>query len=230
MSKKAGSLSIVLVATATASLMLGAGVQAQYGAGDAAKSTQKPATQPATERNSQAKPASTAMKMADKNFLTHAAQDGEAEVEIAHLAQQKAADAQVKAFAQRMDTDHSKAGSELRALIAQKGVTIPGGLPPQALALKNRLEKLQGAAFDQAYMRAMVDDHTKAVREFETAAKSTDSDIKAFAEKTLPTLREHLKMAQDTNKAVSSTTRSSSTGTAKTGTSSTGTSGAPATK
>jgi putative membrane protein len=230
MSRKAGSLSIVLVATATASLMLGAGAQAQYG--DAAgKSTQKPATQPAGERSSQAKPASGAVKVADRNFLTHAAQDGEAEVELAQLAQKKAADPQVKAFAQRMETDHSKAGSELRALIAQKGVTIPGGLSPQALALKNRLDKLQGAAFDQAYMRPMVDDHTKAVREFEMAAKSADPDIKAFAEKTLPTLREHLKMAQDTYKAVSSSTRSSSTGSgAKSGATSTGTSGAPTTK
>jgi putative membrane protein len=69
------------------------------------------------------------------------------------------------------------------------------------------------------------------VREFEMAAKSTDPDIKAFAEKTLPTLREHLKMAQDTSKAVSSTTRSSSTGTgAKGAGTSTGTSGAPTTK
>jgi putative membrane protein len=182
--------------------MLGAGAQAQYG--DAGKSTQKPATQPAGERSSQPKPASGGLKMTDKNFLTHAAQGGEAEVELGRLAQQKAADSQVKAFGQRMETDHSKAGSELRALIAQKGLTVPGGFPPDAVALKNRLDKLQGATFDQAYMRAMVDDHVKAVREFEMAAKSTDSDIKAFAEKTLPTLREHLKMAQDTNKAVAS--------------------------
>jgi putative membrane protein len=230
MSRKAGSLSIVLVATATASLMLGSGAQAQYG--DAAgKSTQKPAAQPAGERSSQAKPASGSLKMADKNFLTHAAQGGEAEVELGRLAQQKAADAQVKAFGQRMETDHSKATSELRALIAQKGLTVPGGLPPDALALKNRLDKLQGATFDQAYMRAMVDDHVKDVRAFEMTAKSTDPDIKAFAEKTLPTLREHLKMAQDTYKAVSSATRSSSTGTGtKSGGTSTGTSGAPKTK
>jgi putative membrane protein len=202
MSRKAGSLSIVLVATATASLMLGAGAQAQYG--DAGKSTQKPATQPAGERSSQAKPAGGALKVADKNFLTHAAQGGEAEVELGRIAQQKAADSQVKAFGQRMETDHSKAGSELRALIAQKGLTVPGGLPADALALKNRLDKLQGATFDQAYMRAMVDDHVKDVHAFEMAAKSTDADIKAFAEKTLPTLREHLKMAQDTYKTVSS--------------------------
>jgi putative membrane protein len=211
MSKKVGSLSIVLIATATASLMLGAGASAQYGAGDAQKSTQKPASQPAGDR-SQAKPAG-GLKMADKNFLTHAAQGGEAEVELGRLAQQKAADPQVKAFGQRMETDHSKAGSELRALIAQKGLTVPGGLPPQALALKNRLDKMQGATFDQAYMRAMLEDHIKDVREFEMAAKSTDPDIKAFAEKTLPTLREHLKMAQDINKSLSSSSRTSSTGT-----------------
>lgn len=238
MSRKAGSLSIVLVATATASLMLGAGVQAQYGGGDAAKSTQKPASRPAGARSSQAKPAS-GVKVADKNFLTHAAQGGEAEVELGRLAQEKAADAQVKSFGQRMETDHSKAGSELRALIAQKGLTIPGGLPPDALALKNRLDKLQGATFDQAYMRAMVDDHVKDVRAFEMAAKSTDPDIKGFAEKTLPTLHEHLKLAQDTYKAVSSTMRSSSTSSTgtgtktggnsgnRTGTGSTGTSGKP---
>jgi putative membrane protein len=225
MSRKAGSLSIVLVATATASLMLGAGAQAQYGAGDAGKSTQKPAARPASERSTPAKTVS-GVKMADKNFLTHAAQGGEAEVELGQLAQQKAADSQVKSFGQRMEADHSKANSELRALIAQKGLTIPGGLPPEALALKNRLDKLQGATFDQAYMRAMVDDHVKDVHGFEMAAKSTDPDIKAFAEKTLPTLREHLKLSQDTYKAVSATTRSSSTGTgSKTG--STGTSGKP---
>jgi putative membrane protein len=225
MSRKAGSLSIVLVATATASLMLGAGAQAQYGAGDAAKSTQKPATRPAGERSSQAKPA-TGVKIADKNFLTHAAQGGEAEVELGQLAQQKAADAQVKSFGQRMETDHSKANSELRALIAQKALTVPGGLPPDATALKNRLDKLQGATFDQAYMKAMVDDHVKDVRAFEMAAKSTDTDIKGFAEKTLPTLREHLKLAQDTYKAVAPMPRSTSTGTG-TKTGSTGTSGKP---
>jgi len=149
--------------------------------------------------------------MADKNFLTHAAQGGEAEVELGRIAQQKAADAQVKAFGQRMETDHSKANSELRALITQKGVTVPGGMGPHT-AVKNRLDKLQGATFDQAYMREMLNDHVKDVREFETASKSTDPDVKAFAERTLPTLREHLKMAQDYSKSAGSTSRTSSTG------------------
>jgi hypothetical protein len=39
--------------------------------------------------------------------------------------------------------------ASLRALIVGKAITVPGGLGPH-LALKNRLDKLQGATFDQA--------------------------------------------------------------------------------
>jgi putative membrane protein len=141
-------------------------------------------------------------------FLTHAAQDGEAEIELGRLAQAQAADAKVKDFGARMQKDHGNANAELRAIAAKKGLTIPGGPGPHA-AMKAKLEKLQGATFDQAYMKAMVDDHTKAVKEFQLATNSPDADVKAFAAKTLPTLQEHLKLAQEVHKAVSSSMRSS---------------------
>jgi putative membrane protein len=144
----------------------------------------------------------------DKMFLTHAAQGSEAEVELGKLAQDKAADAKVKEFGARMQADHSKSGAEVRGIIAKKGITVPGGLGPH-MALKNRLDKLQGANFDQAYMKAMVEAHSKNLREFETAAKSTDADVRAFATKTLPTLREHLRLAQEVAKGASSTMPSS---------------------
>ena len=143
-----------------------------------------------------------------QTFFTHAAQDGEAEIELGKVAQEKAADAKVKEFGARMQKDHGNANSELRAITAKKGIVVPGGPGPHA-AMKAKLEKLQGAAFDQAYMRAMVEDHAKAVKEFEMATKSPDADVKAFAEKTLPTLREHLRIAQEVNKAVGSSMRSS---------------------
>ena len=143
-----------------------------------------------------------------KTFFTHVAQDGEAEVQLGELAQQKAADAKVKEFAARMQKDHSNANSELRAIVAKKGLSVPGGPGPHS-AMQKKLASLQGAAFDQAYMKAMVDDHTKAVREFEMATNSPDPDVKGFAAKTLPTLREHLQMAQDVYKSVGSSMRSS---------------------
>jgi putative membrane protein len=61
-----------------------------------------------------------------------------------------------------------------------------------------RLEALSGAQFDQAYAMEMVTEHTNAISQFETASQTlTDPKLKRFAERTLPTLREHYEMAQD---------------------------------
>jgi len=158
---------------------------------------------------------------------------GEAEVALAGLAQQKAADPKVKALAEHIETDHKKANAELHSIVASKGVTVPGGPDKEHQAEQARLEKLDGVNFDQAYTAAMVNDHTKDIREFEQAAKSSDPAVKGFAEKTLPTLRQHLKMAQDAKAAVGTpnmgrSSRSGNSGSTGTGTSGTGTSGAGA--
>jgi putative membrane protein len=59
-----------------------------------------------------------------------------------------------------------------------------------------RLQSLAGDQFDQSYATEMVSDHTNAISEFQIAAESlTDKKLKAFAGKTLPTLREHYQMA-----------------------------------
>ena len=58
----------------------------------------------------------------DRKFLNEAADGGMAEVELGKLALQKAADAGVKKFGQRMVDDHSKANDQLRQLAAGKGV------------------------------------------------------------------------------------------------------------
>jgi|GEM_PF-1937261 len=60
------------------------------------------------------------------------------------------------------------------------------------------LETLAGQEFDRAFAAKMVKGHEQAIRKFETAADNlTDADLKKYAEKTLPTLRKHLKMAQE---------------------------------
>ena len=74
----------------------------------------------------------------------------------------------------------------------------------KAQATKDKLSKLSGADFDRQYMEVMVKDHVKDVKEFEDAStKAKDADLKAWAAKTLPTLREHLQMARDVNSKVS---------------------------
>ena len=64
-----------------------------------------------------------------------------------------------------------------------------------------KLEGLNGAAFDHAYMADMVRDHKADVAEFKKeSTRGKDPDVKSFASKTLPTLEEHLKMAMEDQK------------------------------
>ncbi|HKQ09142.1 MAG TPA: DUF4142 domain-containing protein [Blastocatellia bacterium] len=142
--------------------------------------------------------ASNVPSSADRDFMTKAAVGGMEEVELGRLATQKAANADVKAFGQRMVDDHSRAGNELKSLAAQKNVTLPTALDQQHQADVDKLSKLSGAAFDREYMSMMVKDHVEDVAEFEReAATGSDSDVKAWAGRTVPTLRQHLQMAQD---------------------------------
>jgi putative membrane protein len=136
---------------------------------------------------------------ADQAFAKEAAVGGMAEVELGNLAKDKASSADVKQFGDRMATDHGKANDELKQWASQKSVTLPTELDAKHKATRDRLSKLSGDAFDKAYMHEMVMDHQHDVAAFKhesTAGK--DADLKAWAGKTLPTLQDHLKMAQDT--------------------------------
>ena len=137
--------------------------------------------------------------MADKTFVRKAAEGGLAEVELGQLAAQKASNEEVKQFGQRMVDDHSKANDQLKQVAAQEHINLPTEPSAKDKATKARLEKLSGEQFDRAYMRDMVKDHRTDVAEFAHEAKmGKDPAVKSFAESTLPTLREHLKLAEKT--------------------------------
>ncbi|MBZ5585685.1 MAG: DUF4142 domain-containing protein [Acidobacteriia bacterium] len=143
----------------------------------------------------------TAHRMtADSNFITKAAQGGMAEVELGQLATTHASNQSVKDFGQKMVDDHSKANEELKSIAAKEGVTLPTTVSAKDQATRDRLSKLNGAEFDRAYMADMVKDHRMDVAEFRREADhGTDPDVKAFAAKTLPTLENHLKLAETTD-------------------------------
>lgn len=139
----------------------------------------------------------------DRKFMEKAAQHGMAEVQMGQLAQQKAASQQVKDFAGRMVADHTKANGELKSLASARGLQLPTQPDGDHQKKMAKMQDKSGAEFDKAYMKDMVDDHKKDVSEFRKQAKSAkDPELKAFASKTLPTLEEHLKIAQDTEKSV----------------------------
>ncbi len=74
---------------------------------------------------------------------------------------------------------------------------LPQGLDAAHQKLLDQLSGLAGAKFDAAYKSAQVKGHVQAVRLFAAYAKSGDNpELKKFAEDTLPTLRDHLRMAR----------------------------------
>ena len=129
----------------------------------------------------------------DAKFAVAAANGGMAEVELGTLAQQKAVNQKVKDFGAMMVTDHSKANDELKALAKSKGITLPDSIDSKEQQVKSDLSAKSGADFDKAYVSNMIDDHKEDIKEFEDATKNLkDPDLKAFAVKTLPTLKMHL--------------------------------------
>jgi putative membrane protein len=97
-----------------------------------------------------------------------------------------------------MVSDHSKANAELTKLAEAKGVEFPHGKEISNDTSAVHLKMLSGKSFDETHVKMMVDDHKEDVQAFEKAASSADdSDIKNFASKTLPTLKEHLSMIEE---------------------------------
>src|SRR5439155_20383157 len=123
---------------------------------------------------------------------------GMAEIQMGELAKQKGASKAVRDFGERMVTDHGKANDELKQLVSQKGAAAPSQLSHGENYEMEHLQKATGADFDKKYASYMVRDHKKDAKEFENAAKDlTDADLRAFASKTLPTIQDHLRMAED---------------------------------
>lgn len=80
-------------------------------------------------------------------------------------------------------------------------------------ATYNALSKLDGGAFDKAYARDMVRDHRTDIAEFQKEAQSgEDLYVKTFASNTVPTLQEHLKLAQQMMQSVSGRSRGTGSG------------------
>ncbi len=168
-----------------------------------------------TRTDNQPHVTSTSSGSEDIEFVLDAAKGGLAEVQLGKLATERGQSDEVKKFGQRMVDDHSKANDQLKSIAESKSIKLPQDLEGKDKALMQRLEKLNGAAFDRAYMTAMVTDHQKDVNEFKKEANSgRDSQVKSFAASTLPTLEEHLQQAKTARSETTASARTSKKGTA----------------
>lgn len=131
----------------------------------------------------------------EAGFMKKAAIGGMMEVELGQVAL-KSTNPKVKAFAEQMITDHSKANDELKALATKSGIILPAEYPADDKAHVDMMKKMTGAAFDKHYIGMMVTDHDKTIALFKAAANSQDKGVSDFAKKTLPVITGHYEKAK----------------------------------
>jgi putative membrane protein len=141
---------------------------------------------------------SNVFQTADPQFMKEATQDAMAKINLARVALQNTQNEQVKAFAQQILDDYGKTQKDLFNIAYQQVVQLPDSLDPKHLDTFETLSQLHGAAFDQAYMKAMLHDDQTAALRFKREATKGD----AWAGHTLPTLESNLKEAQKVALAV----------------------------
>jgi putative membrane protein len=133
----------------------------------------------------------------DQSFADAAAQSGIAEVQMGHLAEQKAASPAVKQFGQTLVADHTQSNQELQQTAQQKNIQLPTQPNQNQKSEAQKLQGLSGGEFDRQFVQDEIKDHQKAISLFQQEVQSgKDGTMKAYAEKSLPVLKRHLQIAE----------------------------------
>ena len=134
-------------------------------------------------------PKASTLSARDKDFLVSAASSGGWEVATGKVAEGKAQGDAARNLAARMVAEHTKTNAEVVDLAKKKGLAI------STENIKAQKGLSEGAKFDKQYLTLMEQDHQQTIRAFEKeAASGNDAEVKAWAAKTLPTLKQHLSM------------------------------------
>jgi putative membrane protein len=132
----------------------------------------------------------------DAQFLVNAAEINLEEISLGKLAQQNSTILPVKDLGKMMEDAHGQSLAELTELALAKNITLPTSATNDALDTYKKLSTKTGVNFGKSYSDLMVSGHKDAIDLFEKAAADcTDPEIKAWAAKSLPSLRTHLDKA-----------------------------------
>ena len=143
------------------------------------------------------------------SFLNMANQMNNQEEDDAKELRSKAGDNQaLVSMADTLTQDHKANEAAVEALAKQKNITLDSYEPNKAE--EDKLDNLNGAQFNEAFLNANVRDHKNALAEFKEARASlgSDPDMKVYIDQTIPVLESHLKMAENLrrdNKVLGST-------------------------
>lgn len=137
----------------------------------------------------------------DRKWIEHIAQGNAAEIAFAQLALQKSGDPMVRATAQRMIDDHQKLGQKASQTAARLGLMLPNTLSDDDKSTLKDLQEKSGKDFDRAFIKALVKDHERDVRDTQKIAQNGQNpEVKDLATSALPVFEQHLQMVRQNEK------------------------------
>ncbi len=133
------------------------------------------------------------LNQADANFVTAAYQIVQLDNQEGQIALERASSPRVRALAAELIAKANDLYPRLEAAIKRDGIVPPRRLPEDLAARVDRLQRLQGEAFDDAYIADQVKSHTRAVAVFKAElARTQDPAMRTLAERALPVVQDDL--------------------------------------
>ena len=130
-----------------------------------------------------------------QSFVLAATEAGLMEVESARVAMNASTNPAVKTFADRMITDHEKTDAELAVIAKKKSITVPTQLDAERTRKLQQLRDKSIEEFDAAYVGQLVERQARTLELFQSNAANADAELRAYAMRMLPVLREHKRLA-----------------------------------
>lgn len=132
----------------------------------------------------------------DRAFISQTSLSNTAEVKLGGLASTSSDTAMIRNFGQQMVTDHGAAQNDLKTLGTKLSVSVTDSADAMHTALMDTLKHRSGREFDSVYIMNQIKDHNAAISSFQNEiSQSKQSDVLNYANKYLPKLQMHLKMA-----------------------------------
>jgi putative membrane protein len=159
---------------------------------------------PAAAQSNMTSGRTVAAPLSAQDFVNKVIGGTQFELQSARVALEKSQNPSIRAFADRMIKDHTKAGDDLKkTAAAESSIQLPQDVNiPQDMSSKlDELKAISGKDFDAKFIDIMAADHREDVNLFQAyEASGTDPAIKSFARRTLPTIEHHMREIESLQK------------------------------
>ena len=133
----------------------------------------------------------------DAALVSGAAQSGIDAAALSELAARAASAPEVRRYARTVLHDDDITDKRLAMIAAHENIDLPHALDDEHAALRAQLAELRGPDFDAAYIDAMPADHRRLLGLLESGQSTVRTQaLRTYIHATLPTVRDHLAIAQ----------------------------------